>query len=355
MAVRIPFAAFLCFIGILLLGKEEGYCLRSANGGETLLVDIQGGRGSLGVAALWEKFVEALRAGRMEEAYRCFSPLSRTHLSYEQFCLRHHPLTLSGEILVSAAEDGRFQICGDLAMLRFMSLPVGAEKTHPSPHAILVTAMFVREGEQWYLVAEERMEKARIEAETRNFLRRLAMFDPIQKARKRGDPLSSEALQLKAQELFATAEGKACLEHYTFELQQRGGSSLLLAVPRVSHLRAFAIQEGKKVFEVQIEGGKVTLLPPSREEEKETDTSLSPPPDLGDPAQAGYASLFPPESSQGSPPLPKNEVTDPVLSDEEDPPIPPLPPLPLGLPQDESRSPKESIREIPGLFDAEEL
>lgn len=196
-------------------------------------------------ALLWDRFVQALETGRMEEAYACFSPLSREAYSFRQFCTDHHPLTVAYEAILVTPTRSEFQISGDLAELRFIApvaQDIGGHAAPAAPQGLLVTATMVREDGAWYLVPPSRHGIARLEAEARNLLRHLTHYAPgIRDALERGSTLDTDAIQLQNGQLLSEAGVAHVLREYDLRTIDRNGETLLQAWPKHTDLRAFSI------------------------------------------------------------------------------------------------------------------
>lgn len=196
-------------------------------------------------ALLWDRFVQALDAGHMQDAYACFSPLSRQEYSYRQFCADHHPLTMAYEAILVTPTRSEFQISGDLAELRFIA-PVaqdtGDDRTPTAPQGLLVTATMVREDGAWYLVPPTRHATARLEAEARNLLRHLTRYTPgIRDALENGIPLDTEAVRMRSGTLLADTGAAHVLREYDVRTIRQGSNTLLQAWPKHAGLRAFSV------------------------------------------------------------------------------------------------------------------
>ncbi len=233
-------AAGLAALGLLPAGLPAGEALTGARRpGAGVRSSGASAANALGAAALWDRFVGHLRAGRFPEAYACFSPRSREVFSYESFTNHYHPLTAGYEATLSPVDEGQMQVQGDLAQLRF----VAARRSAGTERGVLVTALMVREAGQWFLVAAAREQAARAEAAARHLLPRLWSSGRVREARAKGVTLAPDEL-CKARAL-QTNEGLLCLQRYAFALERAG---------ETCRLRARALDERLRTYEIGPEG-----------------------------------------------------------------------------------------------------
>ena len=193
--------------------------------------------GAVEAVARWDAFVAALRGGRMQDAYRCFSPLSRDVMTFRDFCGLYSPLSAATEAVLALPEESRFQFTGDKAVLRYVALPREADEP-----GSLVQAFMVREDGQWYLVSERRWAFARAEADARTVLRQLGAAKSLNPASE--FPADYAAFSEKHPEIVSSPAVRLVEGQYVFELHRPDANGwLLLARPKAveSGLRGFAV------------------------------------------------------------------------------------------------------------------
>lgn len=222
-------------------------------------------RGSFSAATLWETFTQHLRRGEMDKAYACFSPLSRHVFSHTDFITHYHPITAMSAATLSPIDDGQFRVQGDLAQLRYLAksqAPTADPKQ--ARGGLFVTALLVREEGRWYLVAAAREAEARLEAETRNLMRRLWRTPAVRNALIAGHAISDAHLTQGQDTLFATSEGALIRNVYQFRLTKHQGTLRLEARAQKPGLRHFAMNVDESIFAIGSNGQRWRLdqIPP---------------------------------------------------------------------------------------------
>jgi hypothetical protein len=202
---------------------------------------VSGQARNFGAAATWDEFVNQLRAGRMREAYDCFSPESRKVFSYRQFSSLYSPLTAAYEAVLSPLDNGRFNLAGDVARLKFIA--AGSD----DGEGIMVTATLVREYGQWFLVAAERERIALAEAELRNFLRAANDAPEIQYLRSQNREIND--LREAAPRTFRHDAALLCSRTHVFMLKYTPYGLALCGAARGKGLRSFIILPDGRLFD----------------------------------------------------------------------------------------------------------
>ncbi|MFH0911794.1 MAG: hypothetical protein V1918_09860 [Planctomycetota bacterium] len=192
----------------------------------------------LEAAALWERFVLALRQGDMRKAYDCFSPPSRETLAYEEFGAQFSPLTALCEAILSPAADSRWIFGEGKAVLTHLARPT--ETGAPSPE---VRFFFVWEEGAWWLVSLSRWPRESLEADARAVLhmldRRLRAL-----AKEGAFPATPEAFQAATSEVEKTGLFVSVEEAYEMDVRADPAPSWeIRATPRRADagLRAFVL------------------------------------------------------------------------------------------------------------------
>jgi len=227
----------------------------------------------------WDRFVSSIRAGKMQEAYQCFSPASRKILSYEEFCAQHHPALIGSEAILSPVDDGQFRIVGDWAQYRYLAATAAADLTELDTTTVetvrsslqdggdgtgieklsgedsagtVVSALLVREGGLWYLETPARQAVARTEAEVRNLLRRLGQSNGIAAAREKMRTLPDGLVSRIISDEMASPESDLCQRYFAFILQD----GILQAVPRRDGLRGFRLMRSGDLMAMDAAGSE---------------------------------------------------------------------------------------------------
>jgi hypothetical protein len=195
------------------------------------------------VLETWHRFQGALRAGRLSEAYACFSSRSRKRMSYEVFASRYSPITIASQVILSPPVESSTRYSGERAVLKFLiAAPI------PDQPPASVQVYLVHEPEGWKLVTEEAWPLASLEADCRSLL--LRMHGIL--SRHGETPASFLEFRTGNPDLVASALFRICVRSFRFRLQAdpAGSGWRIVARPHRpdSGLRAFAIgPEGNPV------------------------------------------------------------------------------------------------------------
>lgn len=130
--------------------------------------DIADQSAQIGATRIWQRFVKALSAGRMENAYACYTRPSQKLMPFETFCAQHHPLTRYSEIILRAPEQSSLTVMGQKAILR--ATPGVSRDDASLPE---VKFFMVNECGQWRMVSPMRWRLASMEADARLLLGRI--------------------------------------------------------------------------------------------------------------------------------------------------------------------------------------
>jgi hypothetical protein len=128
----------------------------------------------------WERFRQALKLGRMKEAYECFTLRSQESMTFTSFCGEYGPLTAMGSDLITTPLETHCKFGKEKAILHHViANPV-------KPGAVLrFQILLVRKHEKWQLVTEAEWSRAALEADSRIILKQMyAELKVLEKANR---------------------------------------------------------------------------------------------------------------------------------------------------------------------------
>lgn len=192
-----------------------GWGGRLALAGALALGGAAAGEGHAEPIAVWDAFLTALRAGRMQDAYACVAPEVRRRLNYRDFCVAWHPLTRNYQAVLQPPVFSEFCIAGDVATLR-----LGVRESAGRGGGCM-QAFLVRDDEGWWMAAVDPKIAAPVvaEADGRGFLRQLWRQSALARAALlRGAAVTLEQLRQENPVLFARESTRRVLDHYELEI-----------------------------------------------------------------------------------------------------------------------------------------
>lgn len=193
---------------------------------------------------VWDRFVGALRTGKMKQAYDCLSPESRKALNFRDFCAKWHPLTSNYEAVLSPPGYSEFCISGELA-----TLDLGLRGSYAGEGSSHQAVLFSDSG-KWWVVENALQDKVITDVSLKSVLAELHNSSKeLEKALGQGQAITVEDLKKELPRLFVERRMDTVLQNYEFEFD----------VLRDSVLRARPKREGLSGYQMGLSGEIVAL------------------------------------------------------------------------------------------------